>query len=89
MIHRGKWKFGELFEHLLDTKVITFGEILVYGTDEKGVYEKIHHCGLGTFTGIGYHYLLANAIVDSFTIDYGQGNRNICIFYLSCEEDKK
>lgn len=89
MIHTGKWKFGELFEHLINTKVITFGEILVYGTDEEGHYEKIHHCGLGTFTGIGYQYLLAEAIVDSFSIEYADRNRNICTFYLSCEEDKK
>lgn len=85
MKHRGKWKFRELLEYLIDNEIVTFGEIIVYGTDEEGHYEKIHHCGLGTFTGIGYQHLLADATVDSFEIMFNKDG-NICMFYLSCEE---
>lgn len=82
MRHRGRWKFRELLEFFIENNVITFGEIIVYGINEEGYYEKLHHCGLGTFTGIGYQHVLAECVVNSFEIFYNKDGL-VCKFYLS------
>lgn len=67
----GRWKFLELLEFLIENDIFKRGSILVYiWNPETHKYEKYHHCGIGTFTGIGYQYIISEAIVDSFKIDY-------------------
>lgn len=76
-----KKQFLPLLELLIENDVIPFGEIKVFILNPvTKKYELYHYCGLGTFTGIGYQYLISGMEVDKFII---LSEIPRCIFYLS------
>ena len=66
-----KFEFLKLLEMLIDNNIMQYGEIKVSIWDkENKAYKIYHHCGLGTFTGIGYQYVVGGLYVDSFSINH-------------------
>ena len=66
-----KFEFLKLLEVLTADEITQYGKIKVNIWDEDtNAYKVYHHCGLGTFTGIGYQYVVGGLYVDSFSINH-------------------
>ena len=77
-----KYEFLNLLELLIDKDIMPYGEIKVNVYNDKiNGYEIYHHCGLGTFTGIGYQYVVGGLYEDRFTI---QTDAAYYEFWLLC-----